>query len=61
MELIGITKTMDNLGRLQIPKELRDLFGLHDKVELIVTSQGLLIRNSQYELKKRKQLKDGTK
>lgn len=41
----GMRKTIDNLGRLVIPKNLRDYYSikLKDKVLLIPTEQGILI------------------
>ena len=44
MDKIGINKKIDNLGRLVIPKEIRILFALEKEAELIITSEGLLIR-----------------
>ena len=53
MDKLGISKKIDHLGRLLIPKELRELFHLTGEVELIITPEGILIRNPQYELKER--------
>ena len=51
---MGIHKEIDKLGRLVVPKEMRDLFKLDDYgVELIVTEEGILLRNPQYKLVKR--------
>lgn len=50
MEEIGITKEIDDLGRLQIPKEIRKRLGLEKNVTLIVTSEGLLVKNDAYRL-----------
>ena len=47
---IGIIKDVDNLGRIVIPKEMRELFQLKEEVELVVTEQGVLLRNPRYEL-----------
>ena len=47
MDKIGIVKKIDNLGRLVIPKEMRKLFGLNDKAELIITNEGVLVRAPQ--------------
>ena len=44
MEKTGIIKEIDNLGRLQIPKEIRTRLGLAEKVELVVEKDGLLIK-----------------
>ena len=52
MEEIGITKEIDDLGRLQIPKEIRKRLGLEKNVTLIVTSEGLLVKNDAYRLVK---------
>jgi len=50
MKKIGITKEIDDLGRLQIPKEIRKRLGLGKIVELVVTQEGLLIKNNEYML-----------
>ena len=47
---IGVLKEVDNLGRLVIPKEMRDSFKLNEIVELFVTKDGILIRNPKYEV-----------
>ena len=39
MEEIGITKEIDDLGRLQIPKEIRKRLGLEKNVTQIVTAK----------------------
>lgn len=51
-EKTGIIKEIDNLGRLQIPKEIRTRLGLTEKVELVVEKEGLLIKSVEYELVK---------
>ena len=53
MEKIGIQKEIDHLGRLQIPKDIRTTLALKDQVELIITPEGLLIRNPEYVLIKK--------
>lgn len=50
MDKIGIIKEIDDLGRLQIPKEIRKRLGLGKRVELIVTQDGLLIKSEEYRL-----------
>ena len=54
MKQIGIIKEIDNLGRLVIPKEMRDLFEFGKSVEVIVTNEGVLVRNPKYVLVERK-------
>ena len=54
MENLGILKSFDDLGRLVIPKEMRDLFGFEKTVEVVVTTEGVLLRNPQYILVKKK-------
>ena len=49
---IGIIKEIDNLGRIVIPKEFRERLMLEKEVELVLTKDGLLIRNSEYRLVK---------
>lgn len=53
MDKIGIIKEIDNLGRLQIPKEIRKRFGFSEKVELVTVKEGLLIKSIEYELVKK--------
>ena len=50
---IGILKEIDNLGRIHIPKELRRLYKIENEIELVVTAEGILIRNPQYVLIKK--------
>ena len=52
MKNIGIIKEIDGLGRLQIPKDIRDRLGLFREVELLITEQGLLIKSREYKLVK---------
>lgn len=52
-QIIGIHKEIDNLGRIQIPKDMRKMFSLEGTVELVVTKDGVLIRNPQYILCKK--------
>ena len=52
MAKIGIKRQIDSLGRICIPKEMRELYNLKKTVELIVTEEGVLIRNPEYFLKR---------
>ena len=52
MQKVGIEKEIDSLGRLQIPKEIRNRLKLSKTVELVVTDEGLLVKNSEYRLVK---------
>ena len=61
IDQIGVSKEIDSLGRLVIPKEMRALFHFETEVELVVTKEGVLIRNPQYELVKRSDDKIGAK
>ena len=49
-EGVGIVKEIDRLGRIVIPKEIRERFCLDDRVELVVTRDGVLIRSLKYTL-----------
>jgi AbrB family looped-hinge helix DNA binding protein len=57
-EKIGIIKEIDNLGRIVIPKEMRERLFLDKKVEIILTKDGALIRNPEYILVKVEQESD---
>ncbi len=52
-EGIGIIKELDNLGRLVIPKEMREMFKFEKEVEVVVTPEGVLVRNPEYILVKK--------
>lgn len=47
---VGIIKEIDSLGRIVIPKEFRERLKLDKSVEVVLTQDGVLIRNSEYEL-----------
>ncbi len=53
MDKIDIIKEFDKLGRIVIPKELRHRFGLTDKVEIVATKDGILLKNPEFELVKK--------
>ena len=56
---VGIIKEIDRLGRIVIPKDLRERLALDNEIELVVTSEGILIRNPKYELVEIQNKKDG--
>ena len=47
---VGVIKEIDTLGRIVIPKEFRNRLKLDKNVEVVLTSNGILIRNSKYKL-----------
>ena len=47
---IGVIKEVDKLGRIVIPKEMRERFSIEKSVEILVTEAGVLIRNPEYIL-----------
>ena len=49
---VGVIKEFDNLWRLVIPKEMRDLYRFGKEVEVLTTTEGVLIRNPEYHLVK---------
>ena len=53
MEIAGIVKEIDKLGRLCIPKEMRKLFNIESEVELLVTTEGILLKNPEFILVKK--------
>lgn len=55
MAKIGIIKEFDKLGRLVIPKDLRERYAMNDRVEIVATEQGILLKNPEYKLVKRKE------
>lgn len=56
MDKIGVLKEFDKLGRIVIPKELRERYGLTQTVEIVATKEGILLKSQEYVLvEKRKQ------
>ncbi len=55
MKPIGISRKMDSLGRIVIPKEIRDFFCIEprERLEILVTEQGILLRKPEYEVRKK--------
>ena len=53
MSEIGIIKEFDKLGCIVIPKELRERYGLLERVEMIATKEGLLLQSPVYVLIKK--------
>ena len=57
-ESVGVIKEIDKLGRIVIPKEMRERFMLGKLVELTLTKDGVLIRNPEYMIVKISQSKE---
>lgn len=53
MDKVGIVKEVDKLGRIVIPEEIRERYGLDTYVEIITTTEGVLLRNPEYSLVKK--------
>ena len=53
MPEIGVIKEFDKLGRIVIPKELRQRYGLLQQVEIVATKEGLLLKSPEYVLVKK--------
>lgn len=53
MNDVGMIKNIDRVGRIVIPKELRERYALKDKVEIVATKEGILIKNPDYFLSKK--------
>ena len=49
---IGIQRKIDSLGRIVLPKDLRDFYKMQDgdTVEIIPTENGILIKKPGYKL-----------
>ncbi len=52
MDQIGVIKEIDRLGRIVIPKDLRDRYLFENKVEVVATKEGILIKNPEYRLER---------
>lgn len=51
-DIAGIIKELDKLGRIVIPKEFRERYGLTEYVEVVPAESGIVIRNPKYKLVK---------
>lgn len=49
MRSIGITRKIDGLGRVVLPKELRRTFDIHDKTPMEIVVEGEAILLKKYE------------
>ena len=58
MKKIGVKRDIDKLGRICIPKEMREMFRLEKEVEIQSTTEGVLIRNPEYIVVKRTDIKE---
>ena len=54
-KIVGIIKSFGKLGRIVIPKDLRERFALDDSVEIIATTDGVLLKNPEYVLTKKEE------
>lgn len=54
MTQIGIVRKVDSLGRVTLPKELRRVFMLDkdDRVEILATDEGILLRVPNIEVRR---------
>ena len=52
MDQIGVIKEIDRLGRIVIPKDLRDRYQFENKGEVVATKEGILIKNPEYRLER---------
>ena len=52
MDQIGVIKEIDRLGRIVIPKDLRDRYLFENKVEVVATKEGILIKNPESRLER---------
>ena len=57
MEKIGIKRTIDKIGRIYLPIEMRQLYGFEKEIELQPTTEGILIKNPDYVLVKKEENK----
>ena len=49
-EIVGIIKEVDSLGRVVIPKEIRNAYKLDKEVEIIPTEDGVFLRNPRFDI-----------
>ena len=47
---VGIIKEVDKLGRIVVPKDLRERFGITENVEIVATEMGVLLKSPTFKL-----------
>ena len=52
-DTVGVIKEIDSLGRIVVPKEMRERLFLEKRVEVVLTKDGVLLRNPEYILIKK--------
>ena len=52
MNHVGIIKKIDSMGRIIVPKTLRNRYLLDKRIEMVATEEGILIRNPEYKIVK---------
>ena len=54
MTPIGIIRKVDDLGRIVIPKEIRNFYHIeaNDEIEIVTTTNGIILRKPEYEVRK---------
>ena len=50
--MVGIVKEVDKLGRVVIPKEMRERYGVTETVEIVATESGIILRSPTHKLVK---------
>ena len=50
MEAVGIIRELDNLGRVVIPKEWRDLYKFEGPLEIVATAEGVSVHYATLRL-----------
>ncbi|MBE6903547.1 MAG: AbrB/MazE/SpoVT family DNA-binding domain-containing protein [Ruminococcaceae bacterium] len=60
MMFVGITRRIDELGRITIPSEIRKTYqlGKNDEVEILGTEDGILLRVPNIQITKLNEEKD---
>lgn len=60
MKATGIVRKVDPLGRITLPKELRDIYGLDSgaRMEVFTSNDGLVIRKYQESEETKQLIKD---
>jgi len=55
MESVGLRGEIDHLGRIHIPKKVRELYGMDGEVELVLTPEGVCLRSPRFVLTAREE------
>jgi len=53
MDHVGVVAEVDHLGRVHLPKKMREVYALEGEIEIVLVEDGILLRSPRYMLVER--------